>query len=36
MIAAFTMDGTQPNWATGYEFDICLRGPEATPFEEAH
>ena len=34
MIAAFTIEGTQPNWATGYEFDITLRGPDATPFEE--
>jgi protocatechuate 3,4-dioxygenase, beta subunit len=36
MIAGFTIDGTQPNWATGYEFDVYLRGPDATPFEEAH
>ena len=25
-----------PNWAAAYEFDIYLRGPAATPFEEAH
>jgi|tagenome__1003787_1003787.scaffolds.fasta_scaffold20970274_2 protocatechuate 3,4-dioxygenase beta subunit len=35
MIATFSIQGTQPNWATGYEFDIYLRGPGATPFEEA-
>ena len=26
---------TQPDWALAYEFDIFLRGPGATPFEEA-
>jgi protocatechuate 3,4-dioxygenase beta subunit len=36
MIATFSIHGTQPNWSTGYEFDIYLRGPGATPFEEAH
>jgi hypothetical protein len=29
------MERTQPHWALAYEFDICLRGPEATPLEEA-
>ena len=28
--------GRGPNWAPAYEFDIYLRGPGATPFEEAH
>jgi protocatechuate 3,4-dioxygenase beta subunit len=36
MIARFSMDETQPDWANAYLFDIYLRGPEATPFEEAH
>ena len=36
MIAAFSMEDTQPDWAIAYEWDIVLRGPEATPFEEAH
>jgi protocatechuate 3,4-dioxygenase, beta subunit len=33
MISTFDLDTTQPQWATGYRFDIVLRGPEATPFE---
>lgn len=36
MISSFSMEGTQPDWAIAYEWDIVLRGPEATPFEEAH
>src|SRR5437764_883128 len=27
---------TVPSWAVAYRFDIYLRGPGATPFEEAH
>ena len=34
MIAAFDLDVTEPEWALGYRFDIVLRGPEATPFED--
>jgi protocatechuate 3,4-dioxygenase beta subunit len=34
MIAAFDLDATEPEWALGYRFDIVLRGPEATPFED--
>jgi len=30
------MDETQPDWSIAYEWDIVLRGPEATPFEESH
>lgn len=33
MISRFDLETTQPEWATGYRFDIVLRGPEATPFE---
>ncbi|HEX3352112.1 MAG TPA: protocatechuate 3,4-dioxygenase subunit beta [Terriglobales bacterium] len=33
MISRFDLETTQPQWATGYRFDIVLRGPEATPFE---
>jgi protocatechuate 3,4-dioxygenase beta subunit len=25
---------TEPDWALGYVFDIVLRGPDATPFEQ--
>jgi protocatechuate 3,4-dioxygenase beta subunit len=32
MICKFDLETTQPQWATGYRFDIVLRGPEATPF----
>lgn len=36
MISSFDMDVTQENWATGYRWDIILRGREATPMENAH
>jgi protocatechuate 3,4-dioxygenase beta subunit len=35
LVSRFSIHGTQPNWAAAYEFDIYLRGPGATPFEEA-
>jgi protocatechuate 3,4-dioxygenase beta subunit len=34
MIAAFDLDATVPEWALGYQYDIVLDGPAATPFEE--
>jgi protocatechuate 3,4-dioxygenase beta subunit len=34
MVAKFDLESTEPQWATGYRFDIVLRGPEATPFEK--
>jgi protocatechuate 3,4-dioxygenase beta subunit len=34
LIARFDVATTQPEWALGYQFDIVLRGREATPFEE--
>lgn len=33
LIARYAHDVTQPGWALGYQFDIVLRGPKATPFE---
>ncbi len=36
MISRFSMHDTIPDWAAAYKFDIYLRGPGATPFEEAH
>lgn len=36
LIAAFDLDVTQPEFALGYRFDITLRGPAATPFEDHH
>jgi protocatechuate 3,4-dioxygenase beta subunit len=36
MISRFSMHDSIPNWALAYEFDIYLRGPGKTPFEEAH
>ncbi len=33
MVSRFDLETTEPMWATGYKFDIVLRGPEATPFE---
>jgi protocatechuate 3,4-dioxygenase beta subunit len=36
LIADFSVQDTRPNWAQAYTFDIYLRGPGATPFEEAY
>jgi protocatechuate 3,4-dioxygenase, beta subunit len=33
MISRFDLDETKPEWALAYQFDIVLRGPEATPME---
>jgi protocatechuate 3,4-dioxygenase beta subunit len=33
MICKFDLDLTQPEWALGYNFDIVLRGRNATPME---
>ena len=35
-LAASRSTGPCPNWAQAFEWDIYLRGPGATPFEEAH
>jgi protocatechuate 3,4-dioxygenase beta subunit len=34
MVAAFDMDVTEDNWATGYRWDIVLRGASATPLDD--
>jgi protocatechuate 3,4-dioxygenase beta subunit len=34
LISKFDLETTKPDWALGYRFDIVLRGPESTPFEE--
>jgi protocatechuate 3,4-dioxygenase beta subunit len=34
LISKFDLEGTVPEWALAYRFDIVLRGREATPFEE--
>jgi protocatechuate 3,4-dioxygenase beta subunit len=34
LISHFELDTTQPEWALGYQFDIVLRGRDATPLEE--
>jgi protocatechuate 3,4-dioxygenase, beta subunit len=36
MVSSFSLEDTIPNWAQAYNFDIHLRGPEQTVFEEAH
>ena len=36
MIARFDLEVTKPDWALGYQFDIVLRGRNATPTEEPH
>jgi protocatechuate 3,4-dioxygenase beta subunit len=33
MISRFDLESTQPDWALAFEFDIVLRGSDATPFE---
>jgi protocatechuate 3,4-dioxygenase, beta subunit len=33
LVSRFSMDLTQEGFALGYEFDIVLRGPKATPME---
>ncbi|WP_439595048.1 protocatechuate 3,4-dioxygenase subunit beta [Falsiroseomonas sp.] len=35
LVSRFDLDVTKPEWALGYRFDIVLRGPAATPFENA-
>ena len=34
LISRFSIHEAQPDWALAYEWDIFLRGPGATPFEE--
>ena len=36
LVARFSIDRSQENWALAYEFDIVLRGPDETPVEEEH
>ena len=36
MVSRFSIEKTDPNWALAYEFDIVLRGPQQTLFEEEH
>jgi protocatechuate 3,4-dioxygenase, beta subunit len=33
LISTFDLSITKPEWALGYQFDIVLRGPAATPME---
>jgi protocatechuate 3,4-dioxygenase beta subunit len=35
MVSSFSIQHTVADWGAAYEFDICLRGPGQTPFEEA-
>jgi protocatechuate 3,4-dioxygenase, beta subunit len=34
LVSKFDLNITRPEWALGYNFDIILRGPDATPFED--
>lgn len=34
MVSRFDMDTTVPEWALGYQWDIVLRGADATPMED--
>ncbi len=33
MISKFALDLTEPEWSLGFQYDIVLRGRDATPFE---
>jgi protocatechuate 3,4-dioxygenase beta subunit len=33
LVAGFDIEATEPEWALAYQFDIVLRGPDATPME---
>jgi protocatechuate 3,4-dioxygenase, beta subunit len=33
LIARFDLDTTEPDWALGFQWDIVLRGRDATAFE---
>ncbi|HEY7967160.1 MAG TPA: protocatechuate 3,4-dioxygenase subunit beta [Solirubrobacteraceae bacterium] len=35
LVSRFSIHESQPDWALAYEWDIYLRGPGSTPFEEA-
>jgi len=34
LVSRFDLSLTRPEWALGFSFDIVLRGPDSTPFEE--
>ena len=34
LISSFSMELTEPEWLLAYTFDIVLRGPSSTPFEQ--
>ena len=34
MVSAFDLDGTEPEWALAYRWDVVLRGRDATVFED--
>jgi protocatechuate 3,4-dioxygenase, beta subunit len=34
LVSRLDLDLTEPEWALGYEFDIVLDGPDATPVED--
>ncbi len=36
LVSRFDIDTTEDHWALAYQFDIVLRGREATPVEEPH
>jgi protocatechuate 3,4-dioxygenase, beta subunit len=35
LVSTFDLDTTIPEWALAFRFDIVLRGPESTPFEDS-
>jgi len=35
LVSRFSILDSQPDWSLAYEWDIYLRGPGATPFQEA-
>ena len=36
MVSRFDIGTTESDWALGYLFDVVVKGPEQTPFEDDH
>jgi protocatechuate 3,4-dioxygenase beta subunit len=36
LVSSFDMENTEPEWSLAFQFDIVLRGSDATPMEEPH
>ncbi|HEV7898563.1 MAG TPA: protocatechuate 3,4-dioxygenase subunit beta [Planosporangium sp.] len=36
LVSRFDLEATEPEWALAYQFDVVLRGEDATPMEDPH